>query len=143
MTGHAKDAADQLALDESRARFHRSDIVLVLNNFDEQIELRRLDFLKIELVDPLNQYSRRLDPLRLAYKEVLGLRDTIEREDRVLTDGEIKRLDALNADLEHRVYEIKSDLLAKAGPSAPRSMEMILRQVTAGTFGELQKLDVH
>lgn len=121
-------------------RHHQLDVALQLNRIDEQAELRRAEFLALQVADPTGRYARRTDPMRRAYAQVLSHRDRVETEDRVLSPAEIAELDRLNAKIERELEAVRLALLEDAGPTIPQSMTMILGQLDRETLEELRAL---
>lgn len=134
------DEAAQKALEADLAAHHRATIELSVNRIDEQIELRRIDFLTILLVDPEQKHADSLAPLRQGYEKVLAYRDAVVMQDRVLTDAEIDELDELNARIETELEAVRLSLLKEAGPAVPQSIKMILGQVSRETLEELRRI---
>lgn len=121
-------------------RHHELDILLALNQFDEQIELRKLEFLKLKLADPLSRHGSALKPIRAAYEGVLAYRDKIQMEDRIPTRREIQELNALNETVETELQAIRLKVLEELGPSVPHDMQILFRQVSRETLADLRQV---
>lgn len=134
------DAEAKARLEIELAKHRELEVALALNRIDEQIELRRVEFLTLQLADPTGRYANRTDPLRLAYVKVLGYRDRVQTEDRVLTAAEIEELDQLNSRIERELEAVRLQLLKDAGPAIPQSIKMILGQIDAETLKDLQDI---
>ncbi|HAH06883.1 MAG TPA: hypothetical protein DCM05_10215 [Elusimicrobia bacterium] len=129
-------AADE-RLEELRRRHKELELRLALSILDEQIAQRSVDYLKLRIADTTGRRAGRFDEVKAAREEVLALRDLMEAEGRILDEGEIARLDALNAQVERRLQRIRLDLLREAGPAVPHDMKQISRQVTLKVIDDL------
>lgn len=127
-------------LEAGLRRHHELDLRLSLNKFDEQIELRRIEFLKLQLADPMRRYARRLDPIRREYQRVLDYRDRVQLEGRVLTEAEVRELDRINAQVEERLEAVLHELRKDLGTAPPHDMRMIFRQISRGTLQQLKEV---
>jgi len=104
---------------------------------DKQFFQGSVDYLKLRIADTTGRRAGRFDEVKAAREEVLALRDLMEAEGRILDEGEIARLDALNAQVERRLQRIRLDLLREAGPAVPHDMKQISRQVTLKVIDDL------
>ena len=120
-----------------RARYHRLEVALSLNLFDEQIAQRAIDFHKIEVADPTGRYKSRLVRLAAVASQVHAFRDTMVREDRILNAKELEALDRLNAEAETELERIQIDILHRLGPRVPHDMKQVSRQVDLDTLDAL------
>ncbi len=130
---------DRAALERDLAEHHKLDKKLALSNFDEQLELRRMDFLKLELADPLNRRSKELDPVRRAYDKVAARRARFADEDRLPSAEEISELTRLNAEVELTLERSRMKRLAAFGPRKAHDMRMVFRQVTRETLEKMRE----
>lgn len=126
--------------DDDLRRHHRLTVELELNNIDELIERRRMEFLTLELADPTHKHIWKVEGIKSDYQTVLSYRDRVLIQDRVLTDEEKEQLDVLNARLERRLERARVALLKEVGPSAAQSVKMILGQVDRETLEALKEL---
>ncbi|MBI4346843.1 MAG: hypothetical protein HY553_08305 [Elusimicrobia bacterium] len=136
--GGRLDAAARARLEADLAEHDRLAVDLALNRIDEQIELRRIDFLKVRVVDPTGRYGARLEPLRDAYGDINAFRRGLAEKRRLLTPAELDQLDGLNAFVETELEAVKLRLLKDAGPAIPQSIKMILGQIDRETLEDLR-----
>lgn len=139
-----KDKAKELGPEQVKAleidieAHHRLTIRLQLSTIDELIEQRRMELLVIQLADPSGKHV--VKGIRVDYAEVLGYRDRVLIQDRLLTEAEMDELDALNARLEKRFAKARKDTLKSVGESAPQSVKMMLGQVSREDIEALKEL---
>lgn len=134
------DLEARTRLEADLAEHSRLSVALGLNRIDEQVELRRIDFLTIQLVDPAGRRWRRLDRLREDYARVLAYRNALLKQNRLLGPAEIDDLDALNSRIETSLESMRLKLLKDAGPAVPQSIKMILGQIDRETLEDLREL---
>lgn len=133
--GPGKPSEGELA--GMRRRHHQLELKLGLSLFDEQIAQRAVEFHKVEIADSLGRYAGRLERIRKAHRKVLATREMMETEDRILNEGEVERLNLLNAEVETELQNIRLEILQDIGPAVPHDMNMIARQVSLKTIDQL------
>lgn len=139
-----KDKAKELSPEQLKAleadieTHHRLTIKLQLSTIDELIEQRRMELLVIQLADPSGRHV--VKGIQADYAQVLGYRDRVLIQDRVLTEAEMEELDAINARLETRLAQARKRILKSVGDSAPQSVKMMLGQVSREDIETLKEL---
>lgn len=133
------DARTREAFDAMLGEHKRLGTVDSLHHLDEMLENNRRLFLKIRLLDPLERFSRRLDPVRLAYQRVLELRELLVRG----TDFEekdINELDELNAGVFKALAAASAAVLRRYGLPIPPDVRLVFERTSAKDFEQLLKL---
>lgn len=131
---------EEAALQADLAAHQELDVAITLNRFDELLELRRQQFLKLRIADPVGVYARRMARLRALHARVLERRDRIARERRIPSGAEIEALHALNERVEAELEALRIALLNRLGPAPAQDIRTTFRgQVTGDLLTTLRE----
>ena len=137
-SGSPRPSPEQEAVLKGLRERHRGlELELALSILDEQVSLRKTDYLKLVVADLPGRHTGRLERVRRAQARVIEARDLMETDARILTETEIASLNALNAEVENELQKARLAILKDVGPDVPHDMGMISRQVTLGHLDEL------
>ncbi|MBI5630280.1 MAG: hypothetical protein HY921_05295 [Elusimicrobia bacterium] len=133
-------AEEQADLDRELADYDRLRAEQGLKLLDQQIALRKIDFLRLEIADPMRWHSSEMEPVRRAAAEAARLRETLARARRAPTRAEVKRLDDINAMVHNRLERLRRKILQEVGTVPPNDLIRAFRPVSNDLLRQLSNM---